>query len=61
MAAELERLGADNWFVGRWMFGSGGVGAGGDDRKIPFVSFLANRFLVGNTTSCANDVSFSWI
>mmetsp|Transcript_8740 Transcript_8740/g.15867 ORF Transcript_8740/g.15867 Transcript_8740/m.15867 type:complete len:912 (-) Transcript_8740:294-3029(-) len=44
VAAELERLGADNRFVGRWMFGSGGAGAGGDDRKIPFVSFLANRF-----------------
>jgi len=42
VAAELERLGADNRFVGRWVFGSGG--GAGDDRKIPFVSFLANRF-----------------
>jgi hypothetical protein len=43
VAAELERLGADNRFVGRWMFG-GLPAPGGDDRRIPFVSFLANRF-----------------
>ena len=48
-AAELERLGADNRFVSGWMFGNRGSGSGsgstvGDDRKIPFVSFLANRF-----------------
>jgi hypothetical protein len=47
-AAELERLGADNRFVGRWMFGSGRGGhlaaSGGDERRIPFVSFLGNRF-----------------
>jgi hypothetical protein len=46
-ATELGKLGADNRFVGGWMFGRGG-GAGstpaGGDRKIPFVSFLANRF-----------------
>jgi len=44
VAAELEKLGADNRFVGRWMFGSGVGAAGEDDRKIPFVSFLANQF-----------------
>ncbi|KAL3776435.1 hypothetical protein ACHAW5_009244 [Stephanodiscus triporus] len=43
VAAELERLGADNRFVGRWMFG-GLAPPNGDDRRIPFVSFLANRF-----------------
>lgn len=42
VAGELERLGADNRFVGRWVFGSGGNVR--DDRKIPFVSFLANQF-----------------
>ena len=43
VTAELERLGADNRFVGRWMFG--GLSApGGNDRRIPFISFLANRF-----------------
>ena len=45
VAGELEKLGADNRFVGRWMFGGGGGKvAGGDDGKIPLVSFLANRF-----------------
>jgi len=44
VAVELEKLGADNRFVGRWMFGSGVGAAGEDDRKIPFVSFLANQF-----------------
>lgn len=46
VAAELERLGADNRFIGRWALGGGGgPGAGAwDERKIPFVSFLANRF-----------------
>lgn len=46
VAGELEKLGADNRFVGRWMFGGGGggKGAGGEDGKIPLVSFLANRF-----------------
>jgi ankyrin repeat protein len=45
VAAELERLGADNRFVGRWMFGGlGGGSLSGDDRRVPFVSFLANQF-----------------
>mmetsp|Transcript_31734 Transcript_31734/g.66753 ORF Transcript_31734/g.66753 Transcript_31734/m.66753 type:complete len:946 (-) Transcript_31734:48-2885(-) len=49
VASELERLGADNRFVGRWMFGGGETSSSpgsstGDDRRIPFVSFLANRF-----------------
>lgn len=46
VARELERLGADNRFVGRWMFGSssGGGNNAGDNRRMPFVSFLANRF-----------------
>jgi len=44
VAGELEKLGADNRFVGGWMFGSGM----GDNRKIPFVSFLANRFFAFN-------------
>ena len=45
VAAELEKLGADNRFVGRWMFGGlGGGTSNGDDRRIPFVSFLANQF-----------------
>jgi len=42
VAAELERLGADNRFVGRWMFGSSSGGTG--ERKVPFVSFIANQF-----------------
>ena len=41
---ELERLGANNRFVRRWVFG--GLSApGGGDRRIPFVSFLANGFV----------------
>ncbi|KAL7461313.1 hypothetical protein ACHAXS_001739, partial [Conticribra weissflogii] len=48
VAAELERLGADNRFVGRWMFGGGASSAGNGRRKVPFVSFLANRFFAIN-------------
>jgi len=44
VAAELERLGADNRFVGRWIFGGGASSLGSEDRKVPFVSFLANKF-----------------
>jgi len=40
VAAELEVLGADNRFVGGWMFGNGG----GEDGRMPLVSFLAHRF-----------------
>ncbi len=36
---ELQRLGADNRFVGGWMFGSRST-----NDTMPFVSFLANRF-----------------
>jgi hypothetical protein len=43
VAVELERLGADNRFVGRWMFG-GLAAPNGYNRRIPFVSFLANRY-----------------
>jgi ankyrin repeat protein len=39
VAQELERLGADNRFVGRWMFGSSSARG---ERK--FVTFLTNRF-----------------
>ncbi|KAL9185669.1 hypothetical protein ACHAXT_003446 [Thalassiosira profunda] len=46
VAAELQRLGADNRFVGRWMFGASSDG--GEGRKIPFVSFLANRFFASS-------------
>jgi len=43
VAVELERLDANNRFVKRWVFG--GLSApGGGDRRISFVSFLANRF-----------------
>ncbi|KAL3823133.1 hypothetical protein ACHAXA_006463 [Cyclostephanos tholiformis] len=43
VAAELERLGADNRFIGRWMFG-GLTAPNVYNRRIPFVSFLANRY-----------------
>jgi hypothetical protein len=43
VASELASLGADNRFVGRWMFGgSSSVNAG--DRSVPFVSYLAQQF-----------------
>lgn len=48
VAAEMERLGADNRFVGRWMFGGGASSLGSEDRKVPFVSFLANKFFSMN-------------
>ena len=42
VASELESLGADNRFVGSWMFGSSSANAG--DRRVPFVSYLAQQF-----------------
>lgn len=46
VAQELQRLGADNRFVGRWMFGSSSSAR--SDASSPFVSFLANRFFVNS-------------
>lgn len=42
VAKELQRLGADNRFVGRWMFGSSYSTR--SDTTRPFVPFLSNRF-----------------
>ena len=44
VAAELQRFGADNRFVGRWMFGAGSMGESQDRGRVPNVSFIANRF-----------------
>ncbi|EJK68077.1 hypothetical protein THAOC_10785 [Thalassiosira oceanica] len=44
VAAELQRFGADNRFVGRWMFGAGSIAESPDRGMVPNVSFIANRF-----------------
>ena len=51
VASELERLGADNRFVASWMFGGSGERNAGDTRRLPFVSFLANRFFGHNNNN----------
>ena len=44
VASELQRFGADNRFVGRWMFGAGSITESPDRGRVPNVSFIANRF-----------------
>ena len=43
VASELESLGADNRFVGGWMFG-GSSSANAGDRRVSFVSYLSQQF-----------------